>query len=148
MDKSEFYNFIDDYNIFWQQVLEKEKEKLNNISLGQLDLVQKSIQDQQAVIMQINNLEEKRMRLQREAGLDGKSFREIIEDAPSEEKPRLTKALELFEKIIGEVRYYNDKSNKIAKDHLDMIGVSADDEKLGGYAPDKSSKGVLLGTKI
>ena len=148
MDKLSLYDFIDDYNEFWQKVLEEEKEKLKNISSCDLALVQKSIKDQQAVIMQIENLEEKRIALQKECGLENKSLREILEDAEEGFKPRLKNALDLFQKTMEEIKFYNNKSNTIAKEHLDAIGVSPDEEKLGGYAPDRETKGVLLGKKI
>lgn len=150
MTKTELYDFIDQYNGFWERVLEEEKQRAVVLSSGDLEQIQKSIQEQQAIIMQIKNLEEKRMAMEEELGLAGMSFREVIADAQEEFKPRLEASYEKFKSLIDEIKFYNEKSNKIAKEHLDFIGKNEPKENLssGAYGQKDNSKGEIFGAKI
>lgn len=146
MDKKVLYDFLNDYTKFWEEVLVEEKEKLKNISSGNVELVEKSINDQQAVIMKINNMEDKRIKLLEEVNLKDKTFKEVVMQASEEYKPQLLKNLETFEKTFEDIKYYNDKCKEIAKSHLDYIGANT--EKENTYSIENKYKKPIFGKKI
>ena len=146
MDKKALYDFLNEYTMFWQEVLKEEKEKLKNISSGNIELVEKSNNDQQAIIMQINNIESKRIELQNSLGLKDKTFKEIVDDAQEEYKQMLFDNMEEFNNTMSEIKYYNDKCKDIAKSHLDFIGVNNKQQNTyGTKIPNEKS---IFGKKI
>lgn len=146
MDKKALYDFLNEYTMFWQEVLKEEKEKLQNISSGNIELVEKSINDQQAIIMQINNMENKRIELQNSLGLKDKTFKEIVDEAQGDYKQRLTDNMELFNNTISEIKYYNEKCKDIAKSHLDFIGTNTKQQNT--YGIKMTNEKPIFGKKI
>lgn len=146
MDKKALYDFLNEYTVFWQEVLKEEKEKLKNISSGNIELVEKSINDQQAIIMQINNMENKRIELQNSLGLKDKTFKEIVDDSQEEFKQMLLDNMEKFNDTMSEIKYYNDKCKDIAKSHLDFIGTNTKQQNT--YGIKITNEKPIFGTKI
>ncbi|MEG1448528.1 MAG: hypothetical protein RR048_06700 [Oscillospiraceae bacterium] len=147
MDKKVLYDFLNEYTKFWQEVLKEEKVKLKNISSGNIELVEKSINDQQAIIMQINNMENKRLELQSHLGLDNKTFKEVIDDAQQPYKQQLIDNMEIWSLTIEEIKAYNEKCKKIAQSHLDFMGNS-DKQQNTTYGVKINTDKSILGKKI
>lgn len=146
----ELISFLHDYTAFFEHVVEEEKDKLDSLLSYDLKRIEHSIAEQQAVEMKLATMEKKREQLQKEAGVEGKTFREIQALALEEDKKVLGELLGRMQEAITNIKYYNGKSLEFAKANLNTIqslaGPNTDKEKeLQGYASIAKSKGKQAG---
>lgn len=114
----QFVAFMEGYTSFLQRMCEDEKKKLEALSSNELTRIEQSISVSQANAKQLENYEVKRVLLQKQAGFDGLSFRQLIAAAPEEEQSNLWKLFTGFEGKVAEIRFYNDKSMAVARDNM------------------------------
>ena len=74
----EIFVFLTEYTEFLEKMEVTQQEKLDLLLSGDLKKIEQSIMVQQAMDKQLENLEQARMRLFQEHGVEGKTFRELI----------------------------------------------------------------------
>ena len=74
----EIFVFLTEYTEFLEKMEVTQQEKLDLLLSGELKKIEQSIMVQQAMDKQLENLEQARMRLFQEHGVEGKTFRELI----------------------------------------------------------------------
>ena len=153
-DQKEFISFMAEYTGFLAQMCADEKEKMAALGGRVLSDIEHSIAKSQANAKQLAIFEGKRVALQKAAGYDGMSFRQLIEAAPQAQRGDLVRQLAAFEQLVLDIRFYNDKSMAIARDNMVEIDPSA---ILAGQASNsnpyekqrgRQENGGLLETKI
>lgn len=133
----EFVDFIAEYTAFLGQMCLDEKEKLSALASKELAKIEHSISVSQANAKRLENFEAKRQVMQRDAGLEGQTFRQVIDGAPQEAREDLLRMFTQFERNVSEIRFYNDKSMGVAKDSMieinpDMVLHSPAAQRTGG----------------
>ncbi len=114
----EFVQLMEDYTGFLARMCSDEGDKLAALSSRELPRIERSIAVSQANAKQLENYENRRMAAQQEAGLEGLSFRELIDLAPPHEQSRLWQLFSSFESSVAEIRFFNDKSMAVARDAM------------------------------
>ena len=114
----EYVGFLRVYTDFLDKMLQDEGEKLKAIQSRELARIEHSITVSQANAKQLDNYEQRRMDLQREAGFGGLTFRQLIARAPEDEKGVLQTLYARFEQAVQEIKFNNDKSMAVARDNL------------------------------
>ena len=79
----EIFVFLTEYTEFLEKMEVTQQEKLDLLLSGDLKKIEQSIMVQQAMDKQLENLEQARMRLFQEHGVEGKTFRELIPLPPA-----------------------------------------------------------------
>ena len=93
----------------------------------------KAVAEQQAANMRLAQLEERREKVQRQAGWEGLTFRQILERTDGAEKEILAGLFERFENAVNEIRYYNSRSLSFANDGLRILGAAGVGQQTGTY---------------
>ena len=140
---TEFRNLMEEYTVFLEEMVEREKEKYAALVSYDPKRTDKAVAEQQAFNMRLAQLEERREETQRRAGWEGCTFREIIDRAEGAEKEALADLFARFENAINEIRYYNSRSLSFANEGLRILGAAGVGQKAGTYdAAGRQSDGV------
>ena len=143
--------FLREYTAFFEKMEQKQVEKLGLLMSRELEKIEESIMMQQAMDKQLENMEKKRMELFSSLGLNGKTLKEVAEDCCTGAMKR--ELLQLHQRLdgsIGNIRYYNEKAEQLAKTELEQLGI---DSRLAGnptgiYGPDLRQPGRRFEKKI
>lgn len=132
-----FLQLLDEYASYLEETGRMEAQKRDALLSNQLEKIQRTLQQQQAVVMQLGNLEKRRAELQQACGFGGLSFRQILAKLPEEEQPHAEAILKRFEAAVQEIRFNNDKAMDIAQDKIKIISQIIPEEISEGeaYAP-------------
>lgn len=133
----EIIEFLTEYTEFFEQMERKQAEKLGMILTRELNKIESALLLEESMEKQMRNLEKRRLEFFASHGLDGKTFRELVEGSRGEEREILRQLQERLEGAIGNIRYYNEKSNGLAKEELFRLKGEGSfaDNPAGIYSP-------------
>ncbi|MEG1686665.1 MAG: hypothetical protein RR185_05875 [Angelakisella sp.] len=118
-DRAEsFFSFLGEYTSFFCQMEQFEAQKLELLLSGELSGIEKAITTAQANAKQLENLEQKRIRLQQEAGFGAMSLRELADKTDGARKEQLRLQLHELSVCLGNIKFYNAKSMQVAQTNL------------------------------
>ncbi len=152
-----FVAFMAEYTDFLGRMRLDENGKLAALSSRELPRIESSIATSQANAKQLENYETKRMTLQADAGLQGLSFRQVIESAPPDAQRGLWFLFDRFERTVADIRFLNDKSMAMARDNMidiDPEAVLPGAGAAGGSNPyeklrrERAGHSAILETKV
>lgn len=123
--QQEFKNFMEDYTCFLEDMADDENEKLDALNSWNLERIERSIAVSQANAKKLDNCEAKRISLQEDIGFAGMTFKDIIGQSAPADQGRLRQLFERFESAIAEIRFHNDKSMAVARDHMLQVNPDA-----------------------
>ena len=110
--------FLTEYTEFFEEIERKQAEKLGMLLTRELNKVESALLMEESMEKQIKNMEEKRQEHFTSQGLVGKRLKELVEESSGEERETLRQLQRRLEDAIGNIRYYNSKSNELAKEEL------------------------------
>lgn len=119
----EFYDFMEQYTDFYAEVSENEKTKMDALASENLELINKVLADYQVFVSKAENYEKRREELFKKIGLDGKTFREIIDMETGDRREELEDLFFDFRDAVIAARDYNSKSLDIVKKNLKEMGM-------------------------
>lgn len=131
----EFKDFIRDYVEFLEDMANDEGRKLEALSHNDLPQIEHNIVVSLANAKKLENYEHKRIALMESIGMPGKTFSEVLDRAPDEDKASLTGLFTRFEHGVGEIKFRNDKSMDVAHDNLVIMNPDATVLSQGGAKP-------------
>lgn len=119
----EFYDFMEQYTDFYAEVSENEKTKMDALASEDLELINKVLADYQVFVSKAENYEKRREELFKKIGLDGKTFREIIDMETGDRREELEDLFFDFRDAVIAARDYNSRSLDIVKKNLKEMGM-------------------------
>ena len=119
----EFYDFMEQYTDFYAEVSENEKTKMDALASEDLELINKVLADYQVFVSKAENYEKRREELFKKIGLDGKTFREIIDMETGDRREELEDLFCDFRDAVIAARDYNSRSLDIVKKNLKEMGM-------------------------
>ncbi|MBQ5989418.1 MAG: hypothetical protein IJL67_07970 [Oscillospiraceae bacterium] len=119
----EFYDFMEQYTDFYAEVSENEKTKMDALASENLELINKVLADYQVFVSKAENYEKRREELFKKIGLDGKTFREIIDMETGDRREELEDLFFDFRDAVIAARDYNSRSLDIVKKNLKEMGM-------------------------
>lgn len=142
--------FLREYTAFFEKMEQKQVEKLGLLMSRELEKIEESIMMQQAMDKQLQNMEQKRTKLFAALGLDGKTLKEVAESCGGDMQRELLELHQRLSGSIGNIRYYNEKAEQLAKTELEQMGV---DSRMAGnptgiYGPNIRQSGRRFEKKI
>lgn len=102
-DLSAFEKVIEQLVELFDRMIPLEQSKLDAVSHNQISQLEDIIKKEQAEIMVLRGLDQKRERTQEELGWKGLTFQEILKKLPEEQKADLQK---LFDELAGRVKSF------------------------------------------
>lgn len=139
MTKQDYYHFLKEFATFFEEIEAFELLKLDVILSKDIERIQKLIKEQEINDMKIKSIEQKRIRMQKEAGLGQLIFSEILNQCESEEFNELNKTFKRIEDAINNVQYYNRKTQKALHENEVRAGITHQDQF--GYSKEDILKG-------
>lgn len=131
-DFSNFTNIIKEFIEFFDELIAIEQEKLDAATKNQVSFVEECMHKEQAAILRLRGLEQKREKEQERLGMSGFTFRQILERASEEDANILNP---LFNQLSGQVRMMqslSDNAKDIIEVNLHMIQSSLARKTPGG----------------
>ena len=119
----EFYDFMEQYTDFYAEVSENEKIKMDALASEDLELINKVLADYQVFVSKAENYEKRREELFKKIGLDGKTFREIVDMETGDRREELEDLFFDFRDAVIAARDYNSRSLDIVKKNLKEMGM-------------------------
>ena len=119
----EFYEFMEQYTDFYNEVCDNEKVKLDALASDDLNLINKVLSDYQIYVTKAEIYEKRRNELFKKIGLDGKSFREIVDMETGERREELEDLFYDFRDAVMSARDYNSQSLDLVKKNLKETGM-------------------------
>lgn len=122
---TELIDFYEEYAAFLAQILRDEKEKLQALLSNSLPRIEHAISEAQANTKQMENMELRREVLQEAAGFGGRTFREIIESVPEDEKAAFQALFERIQNDVEQIKFHNEKSMSVARANVKAVNPEA-----------------------
>lgn len=146
-DLSNFTDIIKEFIDFFDELIAIEQEKLDAATRNQVSFVEDCMHKEQAAILRLRGLEQKREKEQERLGMGGYTFRQILEHASEDDVNTLNP---LFNQLSDQVRMMQSLSES-AKDiievNLHMIQSSLAKKAPGGETYSASGTKKENGTK-
>lgn len=143
--------FLERYVRLMEAMAEGERDQFAALVSYDHQRIDRAVSGQQAMNMQLEQLEAQRETAQREAGLAGMTLPEIIEHAPEAEREDYVQLRLRLEQAIDQLRYYNRQCVTFAEEGLQSLGADritrAAPYRSDGRRPDAGG-GSLFETKI
>ncbi len=115
-DFSDFIKIINEFIIFFDELISIEQEKLDAAVNNRVSFVEESMHKEQAAILKLRGLEQKREKEQERLGMKEYTFRQILEHAPQDAASELNP---LFDRLSEQVRLTQSLSGNI-KDAIEV----------------------------
>lgn len=114
-DFTTFTKIIEEYIALFDHLIPIEQEKLDAAVKNRVSFIEDCMHKEQAAVLQLRGLEQKRETEQKRLGIEGFTFRQILEHAPEE-----TAVLSpLFDQLAERVRTFRSVSDS-AKDIIEV----------------------------
>lgn len=111
--------FFEEYALFFEEMVEAEKLKLNILLSNDLKAIEENILVQQVNAKRIENMERKRIEMFNALGYSQLTFKEIIQ-MNQEESTILTNYYSRVEKAINQIKHFNKKSLELIRFNLSL----------------------------
>lgn len=134
----EFYDFMAEYTDFYCEVSENEKTKMEALDSEDLQLINKVLSEYQIYVTKAEIYEKKRNELFKRLGLEGKTFRAIVDMETGDRHDELEDLFYDFREAVMAARDYNSRSLEIVKKNLKETGIQGYDGITDPACYDKS----------
>lgn len=104
-----------------RQNIPLEQEKLKAVRENKVSFVEDCMLKEQAVLLKMRGLEQKREQILREAGYEGKTLREILQELSPEERNKLQPVIDEFLTSVQDFNSLNEESMKLIRLNLHQI---------------------------
>lgn len=115
-DFSGFIAVIQELIALFEDLIPVEQEKLDAAVKNRVSFVEECMHKEQAFVLQLKGLEQKRESQQKMLGMEGCTFRQILEQVPEETAAVLTP---LFDRLSAQIRLFQ-SINASVKDSIDV----------------------------
>lgn len=150
-----FHEFMEEYTSFMSEMVSQEDKKYSALVSGDLEQIDKTIAQQQAMLMKLEKLEEQRIEKQALLGWNGLTFQQILDKLGDDWAPRFGRIFGEIGRLTEQIKYSNEKSMSLAKMNLRINDMISSDDIKESYGPDskpgkkdEDSSGSVFETKI
>ncbi len=148
-ERERYIRFMAGYAGYFEGLAEGEKDKLDALLSHDLQRMERSIAQQQAVEKKMEQLEELRESLQQAAGFGNMTGQQIIALLNGAEKNELEQAYKRLSDAVASVKFYNQKSMDVCKQNLQLIGSEVVDPAAPPtYSPTQRAGEGYTGAKL
>lgn len=135
----EYTDYLAHYADFLETMAEDEKNQYSALVSFNAEQLNHAMAGLQSGIMQLEQMEERRIGLQRAAGLGDHTFGEILRGMPADERPELEDLFQRIQVAVGEIKFLNEKALQFAKEGIASIHTGQVDPQHNLYTPPAQS---------
>ncbi len=132
-------DFMSDYIVYYRELLDFEKNKLILVTEDDVDGLIASISTEQALVMQSESLENKRLKLFDSLGIADMTYKNIAENSPDEFRNKIEEDAKEFTALVLEIQKINKGIETIISEKFKSMGR---DEEATAY----TGKGKKIST--
>ena len=146
----EIIDFLGEYAETLEAMEQKQIEKLGvDHADEEVEGAEQTIMMQEAMDKKLENMEQRRRKLFVSYGIEGRTLKQIAEDAGPEQRKELMDLYRRMDGAIGNIQYYNQKAEALAKSELEQMGIDSRyvGNPTGIYGRPAFSKGSKLEKK-
>ena len=120
-DFTAFTKVIEEFITLFDHLIEIEQEKLDAAVKNRVTFVEDCMHKEQAAVLQLRGLEQKREAEQKHLGMEGYTFRQILEEAPEEVSASLSPLFDQLSERVTSFRSVSESAKDIIEVNLHMI---------------------------
>lgn len=120
-DFTAFTKVIEEFITLFEHLISIEQEKLDAAVKNRVTFVEDCMHKEQAAVLQLRGLEQKRETEQKHLGMEGFTFRQILEEAPAETAASLKPLFDQLSERVAAFRSVSDSAKNIIEVNLHMI---------------------------
>lgn len=139
-DFSAFIDIIKEFIQLFESLISIEQTKLDASVKNRVSFVEDCMNKEQAAVLHLRGLEQKREKAQKQLGMENLTFREILENAPSEAADVLRP---MFDKLSFQVRTFqalSESAKESIEINLHMLQKQAEVTNQKTYSPSGASQ--------
>ncbi len=131
---SDFIKLIEEFICFFDELIPLEQEKLDAAVKNRVSFIEECMHKEQAAILRLRGLEQKRDKTQEKLGIKDYTFRQILENAPEDVSSVLKPLFDQMSEQVRTLQSISDNSKDIIEVNLHVIQSS-----LAGDSPGKET---------
>ena len=131
---SDFIKLIKEFICFFDELIPLEQEKLDAAVKNRVSFIEECMHKEQAAILRLRGLEQKRDKTQEKLGIKDYTFRQILENAPEDVSSVLKPLFDQMSEQVRTLQSISDNSKDIIEVNLHVIQSS-----LAGDSPGKET---------
>lgn len=124
-DMTKFAELLRQFVELFDRMTPLEQEKLDVVKRNQVSALEEIIKREQAEVMALRGLDQKRECLQKELGFEGMSFQEILERLPKEQQPEFQELFDILGSRVKEFQSVTESSKVMMEVNLHAINKMA-----------------------
>lgn len=135
-DFTNFIKVIEDYIKLFEELIAVEQTKLEAAAKNRVSFVEDCMHKEQAAVLRMRGLEQKRELEQKNLGMENYTFRQILEEAPDDIASLLSP---LFDRLSDQVRSFqavSGSAREMIEVNLHMIQSALASAEKGTYSVD------------
>ena len=114
----EYQDFLSEYARFLEEMARNEQEKYAALLSFDAERMTKTVASLQSSIMQLDQMEAKRIALQEKAGFGSLTFSQLIAQLQPEERPEMEELLGRIQRAVWQIKFMNEKALAFAREGL------------------------------
>lgn len=135
----ELCDILREMTALFREFLPLEEEKLKAAQRKQVTFIEDCMGKEQALLLRIRGLEQKRESFLGKKGLQGRTLREIIAEQPEEEKKELAEVFEEFSNAVKTFSALNGEAMKLIQINLHELEKAAKEKEGRSYGKGKET---------
>lgn len=133
----ELCDILREMTALFREFLPLEEEKLKAAQRKQVTFIEDCMGKEQALLLKIRGLEQKRESFLKKKGLQGRTLREIIAEQPQEEQRELTQVFEAFGNAVKTFSALNEEAMKLIRLNLHELENVVKEKEGSSYSKSK-----------
>ena len=135
----ELCDILREMTALFREFLPLEEEKLKAAQRKQVTFIEDCMGKEQALLLKIRGLEQKRESFLEQKGLQGRTLREIIAEQPEEEQRELTEVFEEFSSAVKTFSALNTEAMKLIRVNLHELENAVKAKEGSTYSKNKEA---------
>ena len=152
-----YLEFLQEYCSFLTDTVAQQENQLAALLEQDVKVMEQAAGRQQAIAMQMKNMEENRLKYQEQAGFAKElTLQQVAQQCEGEQRQKLLQMQHQFQEAVSQIRFLNQKIAEVAQTSLKVIELALTPEKhadtqrytASGSMSEDAGSGSVFETKI
>ncbi len=131
----EYADFLDGYATFLESMAQDQKDRYSALISFDAESLSHAMAGLQSGVMQLEQMEQRRMELQRKAGFGEATFADILRELAEEDRPVMETLFRRTRIAVWDIKFLNEKALSFAQEGISSIHTERIDPQNNLYAP-------------
>lgn len=139
-DFSNFIKLMEEFVTFFDELIPIEQDKLDAAIKNRVSFVEECMHKEQAAVLRLRGLEQRREREQKQLGMENYTFRQILEKVPDDTASALRPLFDQISERVRQFRSVSDNAKEVIELNLHEIQSALAAEESGRETYSASGK--------